>query len=317
MSRIDHNRSPDYKPQKERIRELTDELEKGVLAVFESESYKAFIECCSKFHNYSVSNCILIMAQCPSATRVAGYIDWQKKFGRHVKKGAKGIKILAPCRYKAEISDDAPDPISDTGPPLQEKETKTVERLGFKVVTVFDVSMTEGKELPSLGIEELSGDVKDYRRIFDALVSISPVPVYFEDIEGGAKGYYSDADKRIAVKTGMSEAQTVKTLLHEIAHSVWHSKGSPGTQDQLDRSHKETEAESIANVVGKALNIVDSSEYSYPYLASWASGKDVKELKDSLERIRSAADEMITGIEHELERQAKRERSRCAREEAR
>lgn len=314
MSKQIKARSPDYKSQKERIKELTDELEKGVADVFESESYKAFLECCAKFHSYSINNCILIMAQYPSASRVAGYTDWQKKFGRHVKKGAKGIKILAPCKYKVEIEDREG---SDQGIAAEDAGKKTIERLGFKVVTVFDVSMTEGKELPSIGVDELTGDVKDYRKIFNALVSISPVPVFFEDIEGGAKGYYNDAEKRIAIKSEMSEAQTVKTLLHEISHAVYHSKEALEEHDQLDRRHKETEAESIAHIVGKALDIVDSSEYSYPYLASWASGKDIKELKGSLERIRSAADEMITGIETALERQTKREQTKAAREEVR
>lgn len=314
MSSYKNNRDPGYKSRIERIKELTEELEKGVAGVFESEAYKSFLECCSKFHNYSLNNCLLIMAQCPSASRIAGYSDWQRKFGRHVKKGAKGIKILAPCKYRVEIEDSegvVPDIAAD------DARKKTIERLGFKVVTVFDVSMTEGKELPSIGVDELTGDVKDYRKIFNALVSISPVPVFFEDIEGGAKGYYNDAEKRIAIKSGMSEVQTVKTLLHEISHAEYHSREALEEHDQLDRRHKETEAESIAHIVGKALNIVDSAEYSYPYLASWASGKDVKELKDSLERIHSAADEMITGIESALERQAKREQSKAAREEAR
>lgn len=310
------NRSPDKKSQRERIQELTDELEKGVAAVFESDAYKAFLECCAKFHDYSLNNCLLILSQCPEASRVAGYVDWQKKFGRHVVKGAKGIKILAPCIYKEQV-DGKENEEHHADKESATTEKKTVERLGFRVVTVFDVSMTEGKELPSIGVDELTGEVKDYRKIFNALVSISPVPVYFEDIEGGAKGYYNDAEKRIAVKTGMSEAQTVKTLLHEISHATYHSRETLDQHENLDRRHKESEAEGLAFCVGKALNIIDSSEYSFPYIASWATGKETKELKESLERIRSAADEMITGIDKALERQAKRDLTRASRDEAR
>lgn len=318
----DKTKSYGGKTQKEKIREITDQLEAGVASVFESSKYKAFLECCAKFHNYSLNNCLLIMLQCPEASRVAGYVDWQRKFNRHVKKGAKGIKILAPYRYKVPVRDEGKangsadsDPITEQA--AAESDEKVTEILGFKVVTVFDVSATEGKELPSIGVEELTGEVKNYRKIFDALVSISPVPICFEDIEGGAKGYYNDAEKRIAIKEGMSEAQTVKTLLHEISHSVYHSKEALEQHDPLDRRHKETEAEGIAYCVGSALNIVDSGSYSFPYLASYASGKDTKELKDSLERIRSASDAMITGIEKAFERQAKREHAREMRDEAR
>jgi antirestriction protein ArdC len=254
---------------------------------------------------------------------VAGYVDWQRKFGRHVKKGAKGIKILAPCKYKVEINDDALIDVDSSGYEKADAADhdasgkKTVERVGFKVVTVFDYSMTEGKELPSIGINELTGNVTDYRRVFDALVSISPVPVFFEDIIGGAKGYYSDSDKRIAINEGMSETQTIKTLLHELSHARYHARDVMETDNNLDRRHKETEAEGIAYCVGKALNIVDSADYSFVYLASFASDKNTTELKGSLERIRSAADEMIGEIEKAFERQAKREAARATRDEPR
>ena len=295
------NRSPDRKSQKERIKELTEELEKGVVECYNSESFQTVIRTFSRFHNYSLNNCLLIALQAPGSTCVAGYVDWQKKFGRQVKKGEKGIKILAPCKYKVEI-DDMDDPDADSSGTGSEKK-KTIERVGFR-------------ELPSLDIHELTGDVKEYERFYKALVSISPVPITFEDIEGGAKGYYNDAEKRIAIKTGMSEAQTIKTLIHEISHATYHSKEGRDKDFTLDRRHMETEAEAIASVVAGAYSI-DSSSYSYPYLASWASGKEVKELKDSLERIRSFADEMITGIDKSLEKQIRREQNRASRDEAR
>lgn len=291
-----HNRSPDKKSQKERIRELIEKLEEGVKAVFESDRYKEYLQCMSKFHNYSINNCLLIAAQYPAASAVAGYRSWQKNFGRQVKKGEKGIKILAPCKYKVETEEK-----DENGDP------KLMELTGFRVVTVFDYTQTEGRELPSIGADELTGDVKDYEKIFNALVSISPVPVRFEEIEGGAKGYYHDGEKRIALQTGMSEAQTIKTLLHEVSHATYHSREAMGEIVSIDRRHKETEAESIAYCVGSALGIVDSSDYTFPYLASWASGKDTKELKDSLERIRSASDEMITKVDLSLQRQASHE----------
>ena len=295
MKEQKHNLSPDRKSQKERIRELTEKLEEGVKAVFESDRYKEYLQCMSKFHNYSINNCLLIAAQYPAASAVAGYRSWQKNFGRQVKKGEKGIKILAPCKYKVETEEK-----DENGDP------KLMELTGFRVVTVFDLAQTEGKELPSIGADELAGDVKDYEKIFKALVSISPVPVRFEEIEGGAKGYYHDGEKRIALQSGMSEAQTIKTLLHEVSHATYHSREAMEEEAPIDRRHKETEADSIAFCVGSALGIVDSSDYTFPYLASWASGKETKELKDSLERIRAASDEMITKIDQSLQKQVSR-----------
>lgn len=282
--------------QKERIKELTDQLEEGVQAVFDSDMYREYLICMSKFHNYSVYNSLLIFQQRPDASLVAGYKAWQTDHGRYVKKGEKGIKILAPYKYKVETEER-----DENGDPEQ------IEMTGFRIVTVFAYEQTEGKELPSIGVDELTGEVKDYRRIFNALVRISPVPIRFEDIQGGAKGYYNDTEKQIAIKTGMSELQTIKTTLHEVAHAKHHSKEALQQDQSIDRRHMETEAESISFCVGHMLGLGDFSEYSFPYLTSWASGKDIKELKDSLERIRSASDEMITDITHELEKQRKRE----------
>ena len=273
-----HNRSPDKKSQKDRIKEITARLEEGVKAVFESNRYKEYLACMSKFHSYSLNNCLLIAAQYPTATAVAGYRAWQQNFGRQVRKGEKGIKILAPCKYKVETDEN-----DENGDPK---------------------------------MMELTGDVKEYQRIFNALVNISPVPVGFEEIENGAKGYYHDGEKRIAIQSGMSQAQTIKTLLHEVSHATYHTRDNADPEHPIDRRHKETEAESIAFCVGSALSIVDSGDYTFPYLASWASGKDTKELKDSLERIRSASDEMITAIDQSLQKQANREKQR-SRDEGR
>lgn len=293
------------KTQKERIKEITDQLEAGVIAVFESDAYKAYLKCMSKFHNYSLNNTLLIALQRPDASLVAGYQTWKKDHGRQVRKGEKGIKIIAPCKYKVELEEK-----DDDG------NQKVAEYTGFKVATVFDYAQTEGPELPTIGVSELSGDVGDYRKLFKALTEICPVPIYAEDIQGGAKGYYSDAERKIVVKTGMSQLQTIKTLIHEIAHEKLHAKEHLDNEHPVDRRTKEVEAESISYTICQHYGL-DSSDYSFSYVAGWSSGKDVKELKASLERIRSAADEMITGIDKSLEKQIKREQARASRDEAR
>ena len=183
--------------------------------------------------------------------------------------------------------------------------------MGFKIATVFDVAQTEGKELPTIGVSELTGDVDDYRKLFNALTEICPVPIYTEDIQNGAKGYYSDAERKIVIKSGMSQLQTIKTLIHEIAHEKLHAKENLDPDHPVDRRTKEVESESIAYTLCQHYGL-DSSDYSFSYIAGYSSGKDVKELRSSLERIRSAADEMITGIDKALEKQAKREQMRTA-----
>lgn len=299
------NRSPDRKTQKERIKEITEQLEAGVAAVFESDAYKAYLKCMSKFHNYSLNNTLLIALQRPDAQLCASYSSWQRNHGRQVRKGEKGIKIIAPCRYKVEV-----DEKDDDG------NQKVIERLGFKVVTTFDIAQTDGPDLPTIGVNELTGDVGDYRKLFNALTEICPVPIYAEDIQNGAKGYYSDADKKIVIKSDMSQLQTIKTLIHEIAHEKLHAKDHLDKEYPVDRRTKEVEAESIAYTICQHYGL-DSSDYSFSYVAGWSSGKDVKELKASLERIRSAADEMITDIDKSLEKQMKREQSKAVRDEAR
>ena len=298
MTNQKHNRSPDRKSQKERIREITEQLEAGVQAVFESDNYREYLKCMSRFHNYSVNNCLLIALQRPDASLVAGYQAWKRDHGRQVKKGEKGIRILAPCKYKVESEE-----MDENGEP------KMMELTGFRVVTVFDYAQTEGRELPTIGAHELTGDVDDYQKLFRALTSICPVPIGFESIEGGAKGYYKDTEKRIAIQSGMSQIQTIKTLIHEMAHAKLHAKEARDPDHPIDRRTKEVEAESTAFCVASALGI-DTSEYSFGYVAGWSSGRETKELKSSLERIRAASDEMITAIDRSFERQARREKQK-------
>ncbi len=291
-------RNPDKKSQKERIQEITDQLEAGIQELFESDKFKDYLTCMSKFHNYSLNNTLLIAMQRPDATLVAGYKAWQTDHGRYVRSGEHGIKILAPCKYKVTVESEKED-----------EEPKELEYLKFKITHVFDISQTEGKELPSLGIDELSGDVDEYRSMYKALLRVCPVPIVQEDIKGGAKGYYNDAEQRIAILTGMSEMQTIKTMIHEIAHQKMHSSGTRTLDMPIDRHTKEVEAESVAYTVCQRYGL-DTSDYSFGYIAGWSSGKDMAELKSSLERIRSAADELITGIDAQMESFRKRDLER-------
>lgn len=289
--------------REDRIREITDRLEAGLQELFSSDKYKAYLATMAKFHNYSLNNTLLIAMQKPDATLVAGYQAWQKKHGRHVKKGEKGIQIIAPSSYKVkkerEVTDAAGRPKLDAhGRPV--KETVEVEYPTFRVATVFDVSQTEGKELPSLAVNELTGDVQGYERMFEILKEICPVPIGFEEIPSGAKGYFHTVENRIALQEGMSEIQTVKTLVHEMAHQKLHSheKEKP-REERLSARSKEVEAESVAYTVCQHFGI-DTSEYSFGYIAGWSSGRETEELKESLGKIRNAASEMITEIEEKF-----------------
>ena len=225
------NRSPDYKSRKDRIKEITEQLEAGVKAVFESDAYKAYLSCMSKFHNYSLNNTLLIALQRPDASLCASYTSWQRDHGRQVRKGEKGIKIIAPCKYKIELNE-----MDEQGNP------KTEEKTGFKVVTTFDISQTDGPDLPSIGVDELTGDVNGYRKLFNALTEICSVPIYVEDIRDGAKGYYSDAERKIVIKEDMSQLQTIKTMIHEMAHEKLHAKEHLDKDHPTDRRTKEVEA---------------------------------------------------------------------------
>ena len=304
--------------RQEKIKQITDKLEQGVHQIFESDNYRAYLSTMAKFHSYSLNNTILIAMQKPGATLVAGYTAWQKDHDRHVKKGEKGIQIIAPSPYKVKQERDALDP--KTGKPQMDaqgnplKEIIEVERPAFKVATVFDISQTEGKELPSIGVNELSGGVEGYDALFDALKATCPVPIAFEDIPSGAKGYYHTEDHRIALQEGMSQMQTVKTLIHEMSHERMHSheKEKP-VEERLSRRSMEVEAESVAFVVGTALSAehpelkLDFSDYSFGYIAGWSSGKETAELKASLGRIQATASEMISEIEGHLQELQKSE----------
>lgn len=287
----------------QQVREITDKLEQGIKELFESEKFKEYLTTMSKFYNYSFNNTLLIAMQKPDATLIAGYTSWQRNFDRHVMKGEKGIKILAPAPYKAQEEREKIDPVTQKpvldadGKPVT--ETVEVMRPAFKVVSVFDVSQTDGKELPDIAVDELTGSVENYAAFFEALKQESPVPISFEDIPGGAKGYFSHAENRIAIQEGMSEIQTVKTAIHEIAHAKLHAinpdeKIAP--EERKDRHTKEVEAESVAYTVCQRYGI-ETSDYSFGYIAGWSSDKDTKELKGSLETIRSTAAEMIESID--------------------
>lgn len=292
---------PQFKSPKEKVAEITDKLEKGIKELFEGEKFKEYLDTMSKFHNYSFNNTLLIAMQKPDATLVAGFNAWKNDFGRNVNKGEKGIQIFAPAPYKIKKEEIKRDP--DTDLPVLDKDGKPiveeVERVipNFKVVSVFDVSQTNGKEIPSLGVDELSGNVTDYEKLFEALKEISPVPIKFAEIDGSAKGFFHQEDKSITIKEGMSEAQTVKTAIHEIAHAMLHDKDlkKSDLEKSKDRATEEVEAESIAYTVCQHFG-VDTSDYSFAYVASWGTGKDTPELKASLETIRSTASELITQI---------------------
>lgn len=290
----------------QQVREITDKLEQGIKELFESEKFKEYLTTMSKFYNYSFNNTLLIAMQKPDATLIAGYTSWQRNFDRHVMKGEKGIKILAPAPYKAQKEREKIDPATQKpvldadGKPVT--ETVEVMRPAFKVVSVFDVSQTDGKELPDIAVDELTGSVENYAAFFEALKQESPVPISFEDIPGGAKGYFSHVENRIAIQEGMSEIQTVKTAIHEIAHAKLHAikpdeKVAP--EERKDRHTKEVEAESVAYTVCQRYSI-ETSDYSFGYIAGWSSDKDTKELKGSLETIRSTAAEMIESIDAKL-----------------
>lgn len=290
----------------QQVREITDKLEQGIKELFESEKFKEYLTTMSKFYNYSFNNTLLIAMQKPDATLIAGYTSWQRNFDRHVMKGEKGIKILAPAPYKAQEEREKIDPatkkpvLDADGKPVT--ETVEVMRPAFKVVSVFDVSQTDGKELPDIAVDELTGSVENYAAFFEALKQESPVPISFEDIPGGAKGYFSHVENRIAIQEGMSEIQTVKTAIHEIAHAKLHAinpdeKVAP--EERKDRHTKEVEAESVAYTVCQRYGI-ETSDYSFGYIAGWSSDKDTKELKGSLETIRSTAAEMIESIDAKL-----------------
>ena len=309
----------------DRMKEITDKLETGIMDLFESDRFQAYLDTMARFHNYSFNNTILIAMQ--GGQLVAGYNKWRDEFHRNVKKGEKGIKIFAPAPYK--VKKEVPK-LDEQGQPVKDKdgntvtEQKEIQVPAFKIVSVFDVSQTEGEPLPSLGVEELAGDVERYQDFFKALEQTSPVPMAFEDIPGGSHGYYHLTEKRIAIQENMSELQTLKTAIHEIAHAKLHAidPEAPAAEQQNrpDSRTREVQAESVAYTVCQHYGL-DTSDYSFGYVAGWSSGKDLKELKASLETIRATAHELITTIDGHLDelqkqRQAQQEQPQAAEQPA-
>ncbi len=282
--------------REDRLKQLTDQLTDGVKAVRDSGEYKKLLSVMAKFPHYSLNNCMLIAMQKPDATLCQGFDGW-KRMGRYVKKGEKGIKIIAPAPYTVQkevdkLGSDGKPILDKDGEPV--KETKEYQVMGFKAETTFDVSQTDGKELPKVGVDELKGEVDRYELMMGVLKDLSPVPIGFEDIKSGAKGYYHTTEKRIAIQKDMSELQTVKTCLHEITHAMLHADAPA----EISKNRKELEAEGTACIVLKYMGY-DTDAYSFPYLTGYTNDADMKELKDSLNTIRRTSSRIITRIENE------------------
>lgn len=280
----------------ERMSAITDKLTEGVKSFRDSEQFKSYLRFMSKFHSYSYKNSLLIYLQNPQSELCASFTTW-KRLGRHVKSGEKGMLILCPAFKKVDMekTDKTGKPVLDSnGKP--EKETVTLRR--YVPGYTFDVSQTDGAELPQL-CGELKGEVEDFQRYFDAVKAVAGCPVEFEDIAGKAKGYYSPAEHRIAIRTGMEEAQILKTALHECCHSkceCLENKDAP--KYAADKAGRETRAEAVAYVVCSRIGL-DTSDYSFPYLASWSS-QDIKELNEQMGMIQKTANEIIEGMEKHL-----------------
>ena len=278
-------------------------LESGVEELFTSNRYKEFLKTMAKFHNYSFNNTMLIAMQRPDATLVTSYKNWQS-MGRQVMKGEKGITIIAPAPYKKmkekEVLDENQRPIMGTdGKPKTEQVEVTVPH--FKAVTVFDIAQTSGEPIQTLAPELLTAAVQDFDSFMQAIQKISPVPIRFDEIDGNANGYYHNADKEIVIKKGLSESQTLKTAIHETAHAKLHDREIMESLGlEKDRLTKEVEAESVAYCVCSSFGL-DTSDYSFPYIAGWSSSREMKEMKTSMDVIRKTAGEMIDQLTEELE----------------
>ena len=285
------------KNPEDKLKELTDKLEAGIKEVFSSQKYKDYLKVMSRFHGYSYNNTMLILLQKPDARLLAGYKTWQG-MERNVKKGEHGISILAPSKkrftkYMDKIDKDTRKPVLDQdGNPV--KVPREIEYLTFYPTTIFDISQTEGKPLPVMA-EELNGQVTDYGIIMDSLKATAPAPIRVVSWEESKKGYFSPLLNEIVIKSGMSELQTVKTGIHETAHSILHS----GTNNLKDSATMETEAESIAFIVCCHLGL-DTSSYSFPYLATWSSSKELPELKSSLSTIQKTAHSLIEKLDQAI-----------------
>lgn len=289
--------------RRQELKDITEKLEKGVSEIFTSEKYQELLNTMAKFPRYSLNNNLLIMMQKPDATLCQSYTGWNK-MGRFVKRGEKGICILAPAPFKMEreqnkLDDKGRAVLDQDGEPVKEKTEISVN--AFKPVSTFDISQTDGEPLPEIGVSELAGEVKDYQTFFDAVCKASLVPVAFENIQSGAKGYFHTEENRIAIKEGMSEIQNVKTVIHEMAHAKLHNlEAQQMKEGKQSRNSKEVEAESVAYTVCQHYGI-DTSDYSFAYVATWSQGKEMPELKESLNTIRQAASELITSIDEKVQ----------------
>ncbi|MBQ7372202.1 MAG: ImmA/IrrE family metallo-endopeptidase [Blautia sp.] len=289
---------PAYPSRREQLKEITDRLEAGVKEYMTSDvQFKKVLEAMSKFHRYSANNVLLIAMQMPEATRVASYTTWKTKFKRQVMRGQKGLSIIAPAPVKERREREVVDSrtgspvLGADGKPKTEEVEVTIPR--FKVEKVFDLSQTVGEPLPELDVPELTGDAEHFQMFIDALTAISPVPIRFADIESGAKGYYHTVDKEIVIQKGMSESQTLKTLVHEVSHARLHDRDTMKAEGVAKSAQqKELEAESIAYTVMFHYHM-DTSGYSIPYLASWSGSQDTKQLKACMDTIRRTAGEII------------------------
>ena len=301
------NQQTEKKTNKQRLKDITDSIENGIKELFESDKYKQYLQTMSRFHRYSVNNQMLIYMQKPNATHVAGFNKWRDQFGRNVKKGEKGIKIIAPTPYKKKIEETKLDP--DTKLPMLDdngnemKVEKEIQIPMFRVVSVFDVSQTAGKPLPQLA-SDLSGNVQNYDAFVEAIRRSATVPVEFKPLEKGTDGYLSLDEQKIVIREGMSEVQTVSALLHELAHSKLHNRKDEQVKDgeqpeetaKINRNTEEVQAESISFAVCAYYGI-KTDENSFGYIASWSNGKELKELKESLEIINKTSSKMITDID--------------------
>ena len=282
-------------PAADKIKELMDKLEAGVKDVFESEQYKTYLKAMSKFHNYSFGNVMLILLQCPNASLVAGFHKWKKDFGRNVKKGEHGIMILAPCPQKKSIDREIEKPDG-----TKETESVLVVRQRFKVAYVFDVSQTEGRELPSYGVDKLTGDVQHYDEFYKAIESVAPVPIEFRPATDHSEGCYKHKEQKIYINEGLRQIQTVSVMIHETAHAILHAlpveNGEIVGKHEKDRRTREVEAESVAYIVCQHFGI-ETGDSSFAYVTSWSKNKELPELKASLECISKTASKMIEDIE--------------------
>lgn len=301
------------------MKEITDKLEHGILELFESERYQNYLRIMAKFHDYSLRNTVLISMQKPDATLVAGFSAWNTKFSRNVIRGEKGIRIIAPSPIKRKAMVDKIDPLTQkkeldsNGQPVKEQQEIMIP--AYKVVTVFDVSQTQGKELPSIAVDELKNQVAQYKDFLSALEKTSPVPIHFKKIGGQAHGYYDLNNKSITIKEGMGELQTLKTAVHEIAHAKLHDVDFTIPEKERaprkDAPTREVEAESVAYTVCQHYGL-DTSDYSFGYIAGWSKGKELEELKGSLETIHTASKEIIQSIDlqmKEIQKTQKKEKN--------